>query len=157
MTVLALQEAYVTRPIRCSEVLEAEGWRLKVYEAAYARERPRPELVKAAKDLVYRLPQPPDGDGRYGVGFLCAHDGRGGCYAFVDWWADENELHHLIYAAPADRPGELEPVGPGGLTACVWDLAIMAFEREAWLGAVLKNPEGPDLDRYLEVRFDGDV
>jgi hypothetical protein len=26
---------------------------------------------------------------------------------------DENELHHLIYAAPADRPGELElePVG----------------------------------------------
>lgn len=157
MTVLALQEAYATRPIRCSEVLEAEGWRLKVYEAAYRRERARPELVKAAKDLVYRLPQPPDGDGRYGVGFLCAHDGRGGCYAFVDWWADENELHHLIYVAPADQPGELEPVGPGGLMACVWDLAIMAFERETWLDAVLNNPDGPDLGRYLEGRFDGDV
>src|SRR5687767_15279367 len=40
------------------------------------------------------------------VGFLCAHDGRGGCFAFVDWWADENELHHLMYTAVADRPGD---------------------------------------------------
>ena len=157
MTTLGLREAYAMRPIRCRGVLEAEGWRLKLYEAAYDRERPRPELVEAAKGLVNRLPQPPDSDGRYGVGFLCAHDGRGGCYAFVDWWADENELHHLIYTAPADRPAELEPVGPGDLTACVWDLAIMAFEREAWLDTVLKNPDGPDLDRYLEVTFDGDV
>jgi hypothetical protein len=66
MTALALPAAYATRPIRCSELLQAEGWRLKLYEAAYGRERPRPELVEAAKSLVYRLPQPPEGDGRYG-------------------------------------------------------------------------------------------
>lgn len=157
MTAVALQEAYRTRRIRCTGALETEGWRLKVYEAAYHGDRPRPELVEASTSLAGRLPQPPDADGRYGVGFLCAHDGRGGCYAFIDWWADENELHHLIYTAPADRPGELQPVPPGGPTACVWDLAIIAFERQAWLDAVLANADGPDLERYLEARLNQDV
>lgn len=154
---VVLQEAYRTRPIRCLGVLEAEGWRLKLYAAAYEGSRPRAELIEATKRLVYRLPQPPDGEGRYGVGFLCAHDGRGGCYAFSDWWADENELHHRMYAARADRPSQLVPVGPHGLTACVWDLAIMAFERHAWLDAVLRSSTGPDLERYLSVRLEEDV
>ncbi|HUP32838.1 MAG TPA: hypothetical protein VM184_07375 [Gaiellaceae bacterium] len=86
-------ETYRARPIRCTGLLEAEGWRLKVYEGADDRDRPRAELIESAKRLVYRLPQPPGGEGRYGVGFLCAHDGRGGCFACIDWWADENELH----------------------------------------------------------------
>jgi hypothetical protein len=157
MIAIALQEAYRTRPIRCTGVLEAEGWRLKAYEAAYERDRPRQELLDATKQLAARLPQPPDGEDRYGVGFLCAHDGRGGCYAFVDWWSDENELHHLIYAAPGDSPSDLQPVPPGGLTACVWDLAIMAFERRAWLDSVLANPGGPDLERYLREQLNDDL
>ena len=157
MTPLALHEPYRTRTIRCTGVIVTEGWRLKVYEAAYDRDRPRPELVEGAMRLARHLPQPAARDGRYGVGFLCAHDGRGGCYAFVDWWADENELHHLIFTSPEDRPADLRRVPPDGLTACVWDLAIIAFEREAWLDAVLANPEGPDLERYLDTRLSGDV
>jgi hypothetical protein len=152
-----LQDTYQTRPIRSLGLLKAEGWRLKVYAAAYARPSPRSELVEATKRLVYRLPQPPDAQGRYGVGFLCAHDGRGGCYAFVDWWADENELHHRIYFAEEDRPSQLVPVGPDGLTACVWDLAIMAFERQAWLDTVLRNSGGPDLERYLATWLEADL
>lgn len=157
MTAMAVQAPYRRRSIRCTGILDADGWRLKVYEAAYDRARPRRELVEAAKRLVLRLPQPPAAGGRYGVGFLCAHDGCGGCFAFIDWWADENELHHHIYSAPEDRPAALQPVGPGGLTACVWDLAIMAFERQAWLDAVLANPDGPDLERYLQARLNDDV
>ena len=157
MTAIEIPQEYSRRPIRCSGVLESDGWRLKVYGAAYERDRPRPELVEATRQLAHRLPHPAEGDGRYGVGFLCAHDGCGGCYAFIDWWADGNELHHLIYSAPADRPGDLTPVPPGGLTACVWDLAIMAFERQAWLDAVLANPDGPDLERYLEIQLNQDI
>jgi hypothetical protein len=157
VTTVGLRDGYRKRPIRCTGVLEADGWRLKCYEAAYRREHPRLPLVEAARDLADRLPQPAEGEGRYGVGFLCAHDGHGGCYAFVDWWADENELHHLIYAAPGDRPSELQPVPPGGLTACVWDLAIMAFERRAWLDSVLANPRGPDLERYLRAQLNDDL
>ena len=42
-------------------------------------------------------------------------------------------------------------------TGCVWELAIVDFERRAWIEDVLLNPPGPDLERYLERRLDEDV
>ncbi|HSF81772.1 MAG TPA: hypothetical protein VLA49_11090 [Anaerolineales bacterium] len=46
---------------------------------------------------------------------------------------------------------------PTGLTACVWDLRLMAFERQSWLETVLANPSGPDLEAYLACRLNEDV
>lgn len=152
-----LREPYRTRPVPFLDLLEREGWRLKVYGAAYGRDAPRPELVDATKKLVTTLPQPADADGRYAVGFMCVHDGRGGCYALAAWWADENELHRTLQKSPAGDPAALEPVGPDALSACVWDIAIMAFERQAWLDHVLANDAGPDLDAYLRARLDADL
>ncbi|MBA3261171.1 MAG: isochorismatase [Thermoleophilaceae bacterium] len=149
---------YRPRPIRFLELVEVGGWQIKLYGAACERSAPRLELVEATKRLARRvLPSPADGEGRYAVGFACAHDGRGGCFSFVDWWADENELHHQIYVAPEERPTELSPAGPDALTACVWDLAIMSFERDAWLETVMRNPAGPDFDAYLAARLDAVV
>lgn len=149
---------YRPRPIRFIELLEIEGWRIKLYGAAYSGGAPRPGLVEATRQLARRvLPTPAYGEGRYGVGFACAHDGNGGCFSFVDWWADANELHHEIHTAPEDRPEALAPASREGLTACVWDLALMAFERDAWLDNVLRNPGDPDLDAYLDARLDATV
>jgi hypothetical protein len=155
---LQLPEAYRPRPIRCTGIWEVDGWRLKLYEIAYQRESPRPSLVEAAQRVAReRLPQPAVGDGRYGVGFVGAHDGRAGCVAFVDWWADGEDLHHHLYVSPVDAPVALLPAKPTDLTACTWDLAVLCFERQAWLEAVLNNPDGPDLDRYLQTQLNGDV
>jgi hypothetical protein len=43
------------------------------------------------------------------------------------------------------------------LAGCVWDLAVIAFERQAWISAVLVGPESPGLDAYVESRFDSAV
>jgi hypothetical protein len=40
---------------------------------------------------------------------------------------------------------------------CVWELAVVDFERRAWLEDVLVNPGDPDLDRYLTRRFSAEV
>lgn len=153
-----LPRAYRPRPIRGTGIWAVDGWRLKCYGIAYDREQPRPELVEAAQRVARtRLPHPAAGDGRYGVGFIGTHDGRDGCVAFVDWWANEDELHHHLYVAPLHRPTELVPAGPTDFTACVWDLAVLAFEREAWLAAVLQNSGEPDLERYLETQLSADL
>jgi hypothetical protein len=40
-------------------------------------------------------------------------------------------------------------VTPSGLTACVWDLCVQCFERQAGVDCVLANPDGPDLKAYV--------
>ena len=42
------------------------------------------------------------------------------------------------------RDAAVEGFGP-----CVWELAVQAHERQAWLRYVLVNPHGPDVDAYL--------
>ena len=156
---IELLERYQRRPIRFLELWQDSGWRLKVYSIVYLGEQPRQELVQAAKQVAQRwLRQPAAPNQRtYGVGFLGIHDGRGANFVLVDWWADETELHHHLYISPADRPTELQYVTPTGLAACVWDLRVLCFERQAWVDTVLANPAGPDLAAYLSRFLNEDV
>jgi hypothetical protein len=155
---IELVEPYRARPVRFLEEWSEGGWRLKVYGIAYGRELPRAELVETAKRIAReRLPQPAAGEGRYGVGFLGVHDGRGANFVFVDWWADENELHHHVYTSPSDELSRLDYTTPTGLSACVWDLKVQSFERDAWVEDVLKNPDGPDVEAYMRRRLSADV
>lgn len=141
---VVLAEAYRTRPIRFVELARIGEWRLKLYGASSEEGGPREELLQQTKLLAGRvLPRPAVADGRYGLAFACAHEGRdGSCYSMVDWWADENELHHQLFV-------DFEPTPPDALTACVWDIALMCFERRAWIEHVLRNPASPDVDGYL--------
>ena len=149
---------YQQRAIRFLGPWEHAGWRLKVYGIAYGRPSPRVELVKAAKQVAAeRLASVPESMQHYSVGVLGVHDGRTANFVFVDWWADENELHHHVYVSPADEPARLTYATPSGLAACVWDLRLMAFERQAWIDAVLKRPGGPDVEAYLRHTLNEDV
>lgn len=151
-----LIEPYAPRPFRFLELWEVNGWRIKVYGIAYKGELPRPELVEAAK--VRALAHLVDNsDPHYSVGFLGVHDGRGANFIFIDYWADENELHHHVYISPTDDVPNFRYATPTGLIACVWDLQLMAFERQAWVETVLANPAGPDVEAYLACRYNGDA
>jgi hypothetical protein len=133
-----------------------EGWRLKMYGIAYDRERLRRELVAAAvNEAALRLPQPPVSEARYGVGFSGVHDGRGGNFVFVDWWEQENELHHHVFFSSKEEPAQLRAASDTDPIACVWDLCVVGPEREAWVRYLLANPGGPDLDAYLADRLSG--
>ncbi len=152
---ITLSEPYNSRPIRCLEIWKHAGWRLKVYSIAYGRDLARPEAVAAAKRIaVDRLPVPAVSGNQYGVGFLGVHDGRGVVFVFVDWWANENELYHHVYQG--QTPDSLAYTMPAGTIACVWDLRVLAFERQAWIDTVLANPAGPDLDAYLACALNED-
>src|SRR5215218_8273199 len=122
---MRLLEHYEPRPVSALGVQEIAGWRLKLYGIAYGRERPRPELLEAALAAAASpLPQPPSSDSRYGVGFLGVHDGRGGNFVFVDWWARDNELHHQVFFSSAEAPAELRAAVEGDPIACAWDLTV---------------------------------
>jgi hypothetical protein len=149
---------YKKRPIRYLELLRVGEWRLKEYGISYIGESPGLELVAAARNVAAQcLSARGNLTNHYGFGFLGIHEGKTGIFVFVDWWADENELHHHVYVSPSDRPGDLEYKTPTGLSACVWDLYAINHEREAWVEFVLKNPHNPNLDAYLARVLNADV
>jgi hypothetical protein len=41
--------------------------------------------------------------------------------------------------------------------ACVWDLRVLAFERQAWLETVLKSSGNVNLDAYLQRQLNEDT
>lgn len=128
---------------------------MKKYTIAYRREAARPELIEAAEAVAAGvLPTPAITPVRYGVGFLGIHDGRGGCLVFIDWWENENDLQHHVFLAPDAEPGALRPAAPTELVACVWDLSVIAHEREAWIRHVF-GADAPDLDAYLDDQLEG--
>jgi hypothetical protein len=159
MTTLAstLETPYQPRHVRFIRKEDVEGWQLKLYGIAVNGQEPRPEFVAATRDLAARvLPQPPAGEDHYGVAFAIAHDARSVGIALIYWWKAENELHQRIYVSPKDDPAAFSQVEnqPAG---CVWELEVVDFERRAWLEDVLSNPDGPDIEGYLERSVSRDV
>jgi hypothetical protein len=150
-----IREPYGRRQIRMLQLWHGAGWRLKLYGIAWGRDAPAPSLAHVAKQLAAGiLPHPPQAEGRYGVGFIGVHQGRGADLVFVDWWSHENELQHHVWVTRDGGDGELEYATGSGLAACVWDLAVIGFERQAWIDHVLAA-RVPDLDAYLAAALDG--
>lgn len=147
--------AYRTRPIRFLDLWAVDGWRVKVYGISATGERPRAELVEAARVVARdRLPAPTE-DGRHSVAFLTVHDGIESAWALVDWWAHGHLLHHHLFGSGDPSSLHLRPV-TDGLTACTWELAVIGFERQAWLDTVYAADE-PDVERYLTTRLEADL
>lgn len=144
-------EFYRPRSIRFMGIWTPGSWRVKQYGISYRRRAPRPPLLEAGRRAAREsLAGPARGTEHYGLGFLGVHEGRDADVVFVDWWAAENELHHHLFVAPPGRPGEMRPRREGELTACVWDLQVMAFEREAWVRSVLTHADSPRWEDYLD-------
>ena len=153
----SLEAPYRPRHVRFVRREEVDGWQLKLYGIALNGKEPDPGFVEATRDLAASvLPRPPNTDDRYGVAFATAHDAASLYIALIYWWQSENELHQRIYVSPKEDPISFQHVEnqPAG---CVWELAIVDFERRAWIEDVLANPGGPDLERYLERSFTRDV
>ena len=149
---------YTERPIRFLGVWSQAGWRLKVYSISAKGEVCAPDLVTAAKDVATKnLPQPALSPERYGVGTLIIHEGNDANFVLLDYWAGENMLHHQVFASPLERPLELTDFSHTKLAMCVWELHVLAFERQAWIDTVLRQPEQPDFDGYLALQLEGDV
>lgn len=147
---------YRRRCIRFLEAAEHRGWRLKVYGISAYGVLPRPEVVEAARRAAERaLPPDPEGEGRHGIAVVIAHEGREGNYSLVAWWFGADMAEHRVFAAPSAAPGEMQE--RPGLLACVWELRVYAFERDAWVRHVLANPAGPDLQGYLWERLNEDA
>jgi len=144
---------YEARPISFLGTFRTQaGWRIKQYAVTLAgKEGTIPDAaVRAAEQASeMALPLPLGADASHGIAVLTMHMGLQGFWVLVDWWAHGDVLMHRHLRAPVGRPEALRDAAPEGFGPCVWELAVQAHERQAWLRHVLANPRGPDVDAYL--------
>lgn len=145
---------YHPRSVRSTGLHEAAGWRLKRYAILHRDREVDPELDAAAlAAAAERLPPSGEGPEHYGVGFVAVHRGASWDYVTIGFWAYQSELRLTgLMRASSDRV-RLEPVAGNELSSDVWDLALLAHEREAWVRHALL-PGRADLDAYLADTLD---
>ena len=140
---------YRPRTLAFLGVESALGYRLKIYSIR-AGEAPfdRARFAGGWALALDALPQPAVATGRPGLGFAVLHRGRTGDYLILCWWDCENELPTRVFVNGPDgwRPAQ------GGESFCVWDLRVMWWEREAYVGTILA---GRGAEEYLTAVVDG--
>lgn len=148
---------YRTRPIEFMELWRPSPLRAcKVYGISTTGPTPRPELIDAAKQIATGIiPVGSETDPYAQSALLICHDAGESCWVLAQWWVDAAILRSFVYRSDGDTPGDLKPA-PAGITACVWELELIDFERRAWTDLML-TAERPDLDAYLAARLSTEV
>jgi hypothetical protein len=142
-------EEYRARPIRFLELFERDGWRLKLYSVTYGADRLAREIYDEGLRIAsQQLPQPAESAHRPGIGFAIFHQGRGVHYLVLCWWDNENEFFNRVFVRSFD-PGSSWRAATAGESACVWDLQVIWFEREAYVETILTPEPGPNVEAYL--------
>ncbi|MGW0563273.1 hypothetical protein ACWDZ4_22345 [Streptomyces sp. NPDC003016] len=151
---------YSPRLVKALPPLDVSGRVLKVYGMFAEPERcstlPAPERLQQQVASVLREP-PQEGD--HPVGFLILHYGEEGDYLLVSQWYDANMLKHWVRGTAVDAEGNttVAPLAQRDLIACVWELEVIKFERDAWVNTVLAQGrlDQASLDAYLATTFSG--
>jgi hypothetical protein len=116
------------------------------------------DIVEAAwQTAVSALRRVPATEADTNIAFLTIHVGLAGVWLLVDRWEDGDMLRHHHFRAPLDNPLHFADVSSDHYGPCVWELAVQAYERQAWLTYVLANPSGPDIEAYLAVGVSGSI
>ena len=149
---------FVPRPIVARDVLAHGDWRLKRYAITLGDTLLDWDAFDDGIAMALAtLPQPAVAPGRPGAGFVVAHRGRGADYVVLGWWSEENELP--VHVVRRDQtPGAAWRAARHGESFCVWDLQVVAFERDAWVATVLSDnptraPLAERVDAYLARRL----
>jgi hypothetical protein len=151
---------YSPRLVTALAPVEVCGRLLKVYamfrDPARRSAAPEPEWLRQHVASVLSEPlQPRD----HPLGFVILHYGSEGDYLLVSQWYGADMLKHWVRAAMVDAEGGMTftPLAQRDLVACVWELEVIKFERDAWVNTVLARGrlDQAALDAYLATTFSG--
>ncbi|WP_416150753.1 isochorismatase [Salipaludibacillus sp. HK11] len=152
-----VKEKYVPRPIRFIELWEIEGWKIKVYGISTKKEYPdKNNIVLGKKIAVEQLNNIEIQTEIYQLGFIIIHETQEGVFILIDYWTGENMLcNHAFYKDYNSTT--ISYLTPTGLTACVWELRIINFERNAWVEHILLNDQDVNINNYLKDALNEDI
>jgi len=150
---------YKPRLVELNQLAKVERWDVKVYTIT---NRPAFESINVLENALANLPKwlarsrelefP-----TYDQAFLIVHEGRDGVWTLINWWTGGEMLKSKTFFTDFDKPDEFEEVPRDGFMACVWELAVISFERSMWVECVLERSANPDLTGYSQRQLNQSV
>jgi hypothetical protein len=115
------------------------------------------EVFDESKRLAKQNLNQADQEGNaYKVSFVISHEASEAIFTLVNWWVEGNMLITKVYKSSFASPGEFEEITNSNIAgACIWELAIISYERDAWVTDVLQNKESfkNGINNYLEKKY----
>lgn len=150
---------YQERAVRFLGISICQRWKIKLYSISVHQEVVDTRWVNRAMRL---LPKWLENSTNfpletYRMATLILHEGREGCFAIVSWWVDENMLQLHVYQSLYNGDEEFRLISDQGLVSCVWEMAILWHERNAWVTHVLQKADSPDFDGYMSDVLNGKI
>jgi hypothetical protein len=146
--------AYAPRRLAAGAPLEVRGFTIKPYLVAVDDAGLR---LAARHDFSHlldlALPRHDDAN-FHGPGFAVLHQGRDGVYLLAATWYAGHNLTSSTHLVRPGEPAQLEKL-PHDLFACVWELGVYHFEREAWMRTTMFGRGADGFDDYLRARCEG--
>ncbi len=155
---MRIQNKYVPRPIRFLELHQHNGWQIKIYSISINSEFVEKEIVDLAKTHLTKWFQNAGNYylDTYKIATLILHKGKEGYFALINWWIDENMVQNHVYLLKNEKLASFTSYSNKGIMACIWELEVFWFERNAWIKHVLLNAPSPDYNSYLEEHLNKD-
>lgn len=155
---MKIKNPYQPRPIRFLEVIEHNNWLIKLYSIAIKNEKVSTTNIEKIKPLLdtWLLKSKLHKLDTYNIATLILHEGKEGCFAIINWWIDENMLQNFVYLLKEDSD-QYKLFSQNGIITCVWEMAVLWHERNAWVKHVLQQHNNPNIKGYLQDQLNTDI
>lgn len=152
-------EAYKPRKVEFEQLLEMGDWKVKVYTITNRDVfKSRNVLEKALAYLPKWLARSKKlGFPTYRAAFFIVHEGRDGVWSLINWWIGGEMLQSLTFYTTDDNSNKFRTMPKEGGMACVWEMAVISYERAMWVEYVLRRADNPDFEGYFRNYICGEV
>jgi len=145
------------KAIRCHGVIDPKIGRLKWYDVNRSDQPIEQAVHDLARNFVSSKMTSDDSPSAQEMGFVLLHRcGEGFYFLGLCTWRGNNELWKTIFFLKTDTMEDfaLFPQDePHKDTFCVWELAVVSNETQAWTTYLKSNRTDEDADRYLTTAF----
>ena len=145
--------SHYEKVIRCHGVIDPTIGRLKWYDINRSDQPIEQKVRDLARNFVSRKLTSDGSPSAQELGFVFLHRcGEGFYFLGLCTWRGNNELWKTIFFL---EPNKMEDFAlwpqdePHKDTFCVWELAVVSHETQAWTTYILSNRTDQDADRYL--------
>lgn len=147
---------YKSRSIKFIELVKTQSWNIKLYTITCKTDALNNELINAAKSKLKNWLSLAETKTLVNdkTGFMIVHDAKDGNYILLSWWVNENMLEHYVYYSPKDKL-KFARFRYNNIIACVWELSVICFEKNAWVENVLKNAS-QNYEAYLNEQLNAE-